>query len=99
MIACVFVDGENFRHSIVRLFQSFRQQDYLPKTAAWTQFFDYIVKEVTGDGERLRTYWYVIRTMDFYPYHLPNITRPETTEATKQKLKKICLIMTNIGMN
>ncbi|MFC2013751.1 NYN domain-containing protein, partial [Chloroflexota bacterium] len=71
------------------LFQSFRQQDYLPKTAEWTQLFDYIVSEVVVGGERLRTYWYVIKTMDFYPYHLPNITRPETAEITKQKLKRI----------
>jgi len=89
MIACVFVDGENFRHSIVDLFQSFRQEDYLPKSAEWAQLFDWIVKEVVEGGERLRTYWYVIKTMDFYPYRLPNITRPETTEATKWKLERI----------
>lgn len=89
MIACVFVDGENFRHSIVDLFQSFRREDYLPKSAEWTQLFDWIVEEVVEGGERLRTYWYVIKTMDFYPYRLPNITRPGTIEDTKRKLERI----------
>jgi len=31
MKACVFVDGENFRHSIVNLFPHLHQEDYLPK--------------------------------------------------------------------
>ena len=30
---CIFVDGENFRNSIVELFPTFKQHDYLPKTA------------------------------------------------------------------
>ncbi len=89
MIACVFVDGENFRHSIVELFQRFRQEDYLPKSANWTQLFDWIVNEVVNGGERLRTYWYVIKTIDFYPNHLPNIAKPDTSEAAKQKLERI----------
>jgi len=89
MMACVFVDGENFRHSIVDLFQGFRQEDYLPKSAEWTQLFDWIVKEAVEGGERLRTYWYVIKTIDFYPYHLPDITRPGTTTTTKNKLERI----------
>jgi len=89
MIACVFVDGENFRHSIVDLFQNFRQEDYLPKSAEWAQLFDWIVNKVVVDGERLRTYWYVIKTIDFYPYHLPDITIPGTSDATKDKLKRI----------
>ena len=36
MKACIFVDGENFRHSIVDLFDKFQREDYLPKTADWT---------------------------------------------------------------
>jgi len=69
MEACVFVDGENFRHSIVNLFPHFHQEDYLPKLANWTEFFDWIVRNVTDNTyERIRTYWYVIKSVDFYPY-------------------------------
>lgn len=69
MKACVFVDGENFRHSIVNLFPHFHQEDYLPKLANWTEFFDWIVRNVTDNTyERIRTYWYVIKSVDFYPY-------------------------------
>lgn len=89
MMACVFVDGENFRHSIVKLFNEFNQADYLPKAANWTQLFDWIVKEVVEDGERLRTYWYVIETLDFFPYHLPDITASWASGKDKQNLRNI----------
>ncbi len=68
---CVFVDGENFRHSIVDLFQNFHKEDYLPKSANWETLFDWLVAQVVPGGERTRTYWYVIETIDFWPYHLP----------------------------
>lgn len=33
---CIFVDGENLRHSIVDLFRGeFDKHDYLPKDANW----------------------------------------------------------------
>ena len=69
---CIFVDGENFRHSIESLFSNFQRSDYLPKSADWTSLFDWIVKEATGDGTRVRTYWYVIESVDFYPYRFPD---------------------------
>jgi hypothetical protein len=70
---CVFVDGENFRYSIVNLFSQFHQEDYLPKSANWTEFFDWIVKNVTENvGERIRTYWYVIKSVDYFPYSFPD---------------------------
>ena len=69
---CIFVDGENFRHSIVNLFSNFQNSDYLPKSADWTNFFDWIVDQATNDGVRVRTYWYVIDTVDFYPYSFPD---------------------------
>ena len=72
---CIFVDGENFRYSLEGLFSNFSRQDYLPKTADWTALFDWMVQEVTGDRGRIRTYWYVIRSMDFYPYQFPNAER------------------------
>ena len=70
---CIFVDGENFRHSIGSLFSDFQPSDYLPKSADWTSLFDWIVKEATGDGVRVRTYWYVIESVDFYPYRFPDV--------------------------
>ena len=69
------MDGENFRYSLEGLFSSFSRQDYLPKTADWTALFDWMVQEVTGVEGRIRTYWYVIRSIDFYPYQFPNAER------------------------
>src|SRR5437667_1521745 len=68
--ACIFVDGENLRHSLMDLFKSdFDPSDYLPKTANWKGFFDYLVSG--ADSElRLRTYWYVVDEIDFWPYNL-----------------------------
>jgi len=75
MRVCVFVDGENLRHAIGDLFPSFNQQDYLPKTADWTKFFDDIVAKVDRRGDRLRTYWYVIQHFDPFPKPLGNQKR------------------------
>ena len=69
---CIFVDGENFRYSIGNLFPNFQRSDYLPKSADWTGLFDWIVKQATDDGKRVRTYWYVIESVDFYPYSFPD---------------------------
>ena len=70
---CIFVDGENMRHSIVELFPSpvFHEWDYLPKDADWTRFFDWIACEAAGkDAHRVRTYWYVVENLDYNPYNL-----------------------------
>lgn len=74
MRTCVFIDGENFRRSIVELFgHEFNKTDYLPKAADWTRLFDWLTREVTqGQGKRLRTYWYVIADLDFFPYKFPS---------------------------
>jgi len=79
MRVCVFVDGENFRHSIVELFPDFKQEDYLPKSANWAKLFDWIVKGAVEDGERIRTYWYVIESLNFSPYKFPNLSRERET--------------------
>lgn len=68
---CIFVDGENFRHSIVDLFDDFNQSDYLPHQAEWTMFFDWLVEQLNVGGQRIRTYWYVIDAIDYYPYKYP----------------------------
>jgi len=70
---CVFVDGENLRHTIIELFPEFNKNDYLPN-GKWEELFDWIVENATnGKGERLRTYWYVIGAVDFYPYRIPRL--------------------------
>jgi uncharacterized LabA/DUF88 family protein len=86
---CLFVDGENFRHSIVDLFPppQFYQEDYLPKRANWNDLFDWIVNTAIDDGERIRTYWYVIEHIDFFPYRIPNLS-PTTREQIKNILCK-----------
>lgn len=75
---CIFVDGENLRHTIVDLFpREFDKRDYLPREAHWAEFFDWIAEEVAGqEADRIRTYWYVVNHVDFYPYRL-NIARKE----------------------
>ncbi len=82
--ACVFVDGENFRYSIVNLFKDkFDQRDYLPKQADWGRLFDWIVSEAVPQAERIRTYWYVIEKQDFFPYKFPD---PEKDPDTLKKV-------------
>lgn len=76
---CIFIDGENLRHSIVDLFSDFKEWDYLPKNARWAELFDWIVKEVGGENaERIRTYWYVVQNIDFFPYNLETAQKTET---------------------
>ena len=69
---CIFVDGENFRHSIGNLFPNFQRSEYLPRSADWTSMFDWLASEVVNDPIRVRTYWYVIASVDFYPYRFPD---------------------------
>jgi uncharacterized LabA/DUF88 family protein len=70
MRVCVFVDGENLRHTINDLFApTFDRREYLPKGADWAGFYDHIVEQATnGEGARLRTYWYVVENIDCYPW-------------------------------
>jgi len=80
---CVFVDGENLRHSIVDLFRrEFQSTEYLPKQAQWAGLYDWMVGEAVGRCHRLRTYWYVVEHVDFYPYRFP---RPERARDMAQK--------------
>jgi uncharacterized LabA/DUF88 family protein len=66
--ACIFVDGENLRHSLGELFYTeFDPRDYLPKQADWAGFFDHLVGIAKADL-RLRSYWYVVDDIEFYPY-------------------------------
>ena len=72
--ACVFVDGENFRHSLVRLFEpTFQDRDYLPRNAQWGDLFDWVVSLVADGAYRVRTYWYVIEHLDCSPYGLEGL--------------------------
>jgi uncharacterized LabA/DUF88 family protein len=88
---CVFVDGENFRHSIVDLFEGrFSETDYLPKNADWREFFDWLVVNAVdpdkGDVERVRTYWYVCQMVDYFPY------RYDKLETDPEKVRRILSI-------
>ena len=77
MRAAVFVDGENLRFSINKIFanneHNYRQTDYLPKKADWDKLFDYVVAEVakifSSECERVRTYWYVVDQVR--PWYVP----------------------------
>ncbi len=98
---CVFVDGENFRYSIIDLFEYFDKRNYLPEGANWGNLFDWFVEEVAGSSERartyerVRTYWYVVEHLDFFPYRFPKANKePDTlkrvlcrNEAFKDELK------------
>jgi uncharacterized LabA/DUF88 family protein len=72
--ACVFVDGENLRHSLIEVFREeslFQPSDYLPGAARWSDFFDWLVSTAASDNcRRLRTYWFAIEAIDYFPHGL-----------------------------
>ena len=74
MRACIFIDGENFRHSINHMSGEWvYKKKPLPPDANWSGFFDFMVaKASNGEGRRLRTYWYVIDLLDAWPSNLPS---------------------------
>lgn len=86
--ACIFVDGENLRHSLIDLFETdFNPSDYLPKSADWEDFFNGLV--LKGDAElRLRTYWYVVDEIDFWPYGLSKLLRSNDFATLETILRK-----------
>lgn len=86
---CVFVDGESFRHSIVELFPQFRKEDYLPEFADWTALYNWLVSTAVNNGERIRTYWYAIESIDFFPYHFPNPLMSSNPAKTCTQLKNL----------
>lgn len=75
--ACVFVDGENLRYSLLGCLvghTNFQNHDYLPRKANWGTFFDWITKHATNDEcYRLRTYWYAIEFVEFSPFNLEKL--------------------------
>jgi uncharacterized LabA/DUF88 family protein len=83
---CVFVDGENFRHTITDLFPQFQKEDYLPINAVWSELFDWITQRECENGQRIRTYWYVIKKLDIFPFNLPN---PETINMSNKALTQL----------
>ncbi len=66
-VACVFIDGENFRYALGDIFSSeeFDKRSYLPRTN-WTDFFDCIADRAFNSS-RLRTYWYTVNRVVFQP--------------------------------
>lgn len=91
MKVCVFVDGENFRHSICDLYPEFKKEEYLPKKADWGALFDWIVEKAVPGGERIRTYWYVIEKVSYTPFNLPN-TAYEPKDPSKPNLELIKIL-------
>lgn len=89
---CVFVDGENLRHSIVEAFKDqglFERHWYLPKWADWAEFYDWIVDQIAGSGgSRLRTYWYVIDDLAYWPFALKDLNRPGREPKAREILGK-----------
>ena len=89
--ACVFVDGENLRHSLIDVFAHdgvFKPSDYLPASAEWADFLDWMVSVATsGTHHRLRAYWFVIQDLDFFPFGLNLVGK----SAGEQQLKRILL--------
>ena len=88
---CVFVDGENLRHSIIGLFPGeFHKDDYLPKLARWNDFYSHMVERAVGaEASLLRTYWYVVQYVDFFPYRLPRYAgNPVDGEKLVQSLRQ-----------
>ncbi len=107
--ACIFIDGENLRHSLVDLFDSeFNPTDYLPKTAHWDQFFDSLTKQADAE-HRLRTYWYVVDELDCWPYGLQRLVardyvtkqlrEPATLQSVMRKFKPYCKELDTITDN
>ena len=89
MRACIFIDGENFRHSINHMSGEWvYKKKPLPPDADWSGFFDFIVvKASNGEGWCLRTYWYVIDLLDAWPGYLP--VPNEASEWVEQHQKDI----------
>lgn len=75
MRSCIFIDSENLRYSIIDLFPYplFNKDDYFPKIAKWEGLFNKIAKDANTD--RLRTYWYVVNEIEFYPFNLKRFIR------------------------
>ena len=80
MRVCIFIDGENLRHTICHLFDNrrnpqnaplFDEQEYLPRQAKWGDFFGYLaekskIPEVHAHFSR--AYWYVVNAVYAKPW-------------------------------
>ncbi|MBI4875248.1 MAG: hypothetical protein HY822_11505, partial [Acidobacteria bacterium] len=72
--ACIFIDGENLRHSLVDLFdREFIPADYLPKNADWSGFFGALVAQAKATSH-LRSYWYTVDNIDCFPWGLKRLS-------------------------
>ncbi len=84
--ACVFIDGENFRHSICDLLDGFNRADYLPKSAAWDSLFLHLLSQCNA-RTLLRTYWYSVAELDVRPYNLAKMARNKDFASLKKVLR------------
>lgn len=62
----VLIDGENFRYSLKALFPN--RFNYLPQKANWFRLFSL---PLSKDHELIRIYWYVVDSLHFRPYEIP----------------------------
>lgn len=63
----VLIDGENFRYSLKSLFPA--RFNYLPKKVNWFELFSLPLSE---DHDLIRIYWYVVDSLHFRPYEIPD---------------------------
>lgn len=68
---CIFVDGENLRYSINKLFSPrfFDHTKYVPISSKWDEWFDELaIKAVAGfTARRIRAYWFVTNHVRCFP--------------------------------
>ncbi|MCX6564151.1 MAG: NYN domain-containing protein [Candidatus Aminicenantes bacterium] len=64
--AVILIDGENFRYSLKSLFPG--RFKYLPKKVDWAKLFTLPLAE---DHELVRMYWYVVDSLHFRPFEIP----------------------------
>jgi uncharacterized LabA/DUF88 family protein len=84
----VLIDGENFRYSLKSLFRG--KFNYLPKKANWHGLFSLPLSE---DHELIRIYWYVVDSLHFRPFEIPEFDAELETVlrkvvSTKLELKR-----------
>ena len=77
--AVILIDGENFRYSLKSLFPG--RFKYLPKKADWRRLFTLPLAE---DHELIRIYWYVVESLHFRPFEIP-----ESDSDFERLLKKV----------
>lgn len=68
---CIFVDGENLRFTINKLFSPrfFDPSQYIPINAKWDDWYDNLARQSVFEAQvkRVRTYWFVTENVYCHP--------------------------------